>query len=181
MRTSIAAMVSWSALVLAAGCGSSSSTDTPVKGRGTLACNAWQTAICDWASKCSAPNAAACVDQANGVTCISDEKAQSCATAIAATGCTSVPAGCNLPDLPDPAPAQAACQKFVDTACSATMRCNSTISADSCQQQIKAALDCTQVNSVKLTFEQCISELTTLSCDASESPAICKGVLVSIQ
>ncbi len=169
------------AVALTVACGSSSSTPPATKGRGTPACNEWQTAICGWAAKCNSPTASICEDQAKGISCISDKLALDCATAIDATACTALPSGCNIFDLPDPAPAMAACHQFLDELCAAQVRCAPTTTAEQCHQALDPKTDCTKVIGVKLSFEQCISDIKALSCQASTSPASCTGALVSKQ
>jgi len=163
---------------LAIACSSPSPPSAP-KGRGSAACNEWQTAICAWASKCSSPTAATCQDQANSISCISDTKAADCATALNAASCTAFPSGCNLFDLPDPAPAMAACHQFLDELCAAQVRCAPATTLDQCHQLIDATVDCTKAIGVKLTFEQCIADIKALSCQMPTSPASCMGALVS--
>jgi hypothetical protein len=167
-------------LTTALACSSnSSSTGTPPKGRGTAACNAWQTAICSWAARCGSPTAAECQDQADAISCISDQKATDCANAFNAASCAAPPANCDIKDLPDPAPALAACHQFLDELCAAQVRCEPTTTADQCHQVVDAKTDCTKMIGVKLSFEQCISDIKALSCTATASPDSCKGALLS--
>lgn len=167
------------ASMMALACSSPSPSSNPPKGRGSPACNQWQTAICGWASKCGSPSAATCQDQANSIACISDQKAQDCANAFNSAACTSLPAGCDLRDLADPAPARMACQQFLDELCVAAMRCNPTTTAAQCDQQFASMINCTNAIGVKLTFEQCIADIKVLSCQATSSPPACTGALVS--
>src|SRR5262245_14180029 len=114
-RLVLTSLITFSTLALACG-----GPDTPApapKGRGTPACNQGQTAVCGWASRCGSPAAATCQDQANGITCASDQKASDCAAALNAASCLALPAGCQLRDLADPAPAAMACRQFLDELC----------------------------------------------------------------
>ena len=164
---------------LALACSSSSSGGAGgPKGRGTPACNQWQTAVCAFASKCNPSFAPMCQDQANGIACISDMKATDCATALNAASCMMPPAGCDLKDLADPAPAMAACNQFIDEVCNAMIRCDPTVMSATCHQQTAAQIDCTKVIGVKLSFEQCISELKSLACTATMAPMSCSGALL---
>jgi len=129
-------------------------------------------------SRCSVLNATQLQEQVNGVSCISDAKAQACADAFKEAPCTGVPAGCDQFAVADPAPALAACQKFIDTDCSRAMRCTPALTADACQAQSAASIDCSKAVGVKLSFEQCLSELGALSCQATTGPAVCNGALV---
>jgi hypothetical protein len=167
----------WATIALA--CGSGSSGGTPAKGRGSTACNQWQVAICAWASRCNSATAGECQEQANAISCISDQKATDCANAFNSASCGAPPAGCDIKDLPDPAPALAACQQFLDELCAAQIRCAPTTTAEQCHQVIDAQTDCSKMIGVKLSFEQCISEIRVLSCTATEAPASCKGALLS--
>jgi len=149
-----------------------------VTGRGTPACNTWQTAVCSFAARCSTAPAATCQEQATAISCISDQKAQDCAAALDAATCAMGPPGCDLKDLADPVPAQAACQQFIDETCAFGMRCDATLTLDSCRQQAATQVDCTKAIGAKLQFEQCISEIRALSCTAQAGPPSCSGALV---
>jgi hypothetical protein len=111
--------------------------------------------------------------------CKSDQQATDCANAFNAATCTSLPPGCQFLDLADPAPAVAACQQFIDETCVAQVRCEPGATSETCHQQASAKVDCTKVVGVKLSFEQCISELKTVACSATAAPASCVGALVS--
>jgi hypothetical protein len=175
-------MANRGALVLAAlalACSSSSSGGAAgPKGRGTPACNQWQIAVCAFASKCNPPFAPMCQDQANAIACTSDMKATDCATALNAASCTAPPTGCDLKDLADPAPAMAACNQFIDEVCNAQIRCDPTVTSAACHQQLATQVDCTKMIGVKLTFEQCISDLKSVACTATMAPASCSGALL---
>jgi hypothetical protein len=149
------------------------------KGRGSPACNQWQTAVCAWATKCGSPIGASCQDQANSITCTSDDKAQTCANTLNNAACTSPPVGCDLRDLADPAPAVAACNQFVDEVCAWSVRCDPSTTAESCRAQLMTTVDCTKVIGFKLGFEQCMTETKALACTATTLPMVCSGVLIS--
>jgi hypothetical protein len=105
-------------------------------------------------------------------------KATDCATALNAASCAAPPTGCDLRDLADPAPAMAACTQFIDAVCAAQIRCDPTVMSDVCHQQTAAQIDCTKVIGVKLSFEQCISDLKTIACTATTAPMSCSGALL---
>ena len=149
------------------------------KGRGTPACNQWQTAVCAFGTKCNSPIGAACQDQANAISCISDMKATDCANSLNAATCTAPPSGCDLRDLADPAPAIAACNQLIDEGCAAIVRCDSTVTSAACHTQYAAMIDCATMIGVKLTFEQCIAEVKALTCPATMAPMSCMGALLS--
>jgi hypothetical protein len=167
----------WATIAIASCSGSSGGT--PTKGRGSPACNQWQIAICGWASRCNSPSAGECQDQANAISCISDQKATDCANAWTSAACGAPPSGCDIKDLSDPAPALAACQQFLDELCATQVRCAPTTTAEQCHQVIDARTDCTKMIGAKLSFEQCITEIRALLCTATEPPASCMGALLS--
>src|SRR5262249_30632209 len=136
-RTAAAALLT---LTLSCSSPSNNGSSGPV-GRGTAACNQWQTAICGWVTRCGAPLGTACAEQADAISCISDQKAQDCATALNGAGCTAPPAGCDLSDLADPAPAITACNQFTDELCAFEVRCDSTVTSDACHAQAAMALN----------------------------------------
>jgi hypothetical protein len=176
-RAALGVLLSVSLLVA---CSSTSSGNgTPPKGRGTAACNGWQTAICSWASRCGSPTAAECQDQANAVSCISDQKANDCANAFNTASCAGPPSSCDIKDLADPAPAMASCQQFLDELCAAQVRCDPTVTAEQCHQVIDPKTDCSRMIGVKLSFEQCIADIRALQCTATAAPASCMGALLS--
>ena len=76
------------------------------------------------------------------------------------------------------APAMAACHQFIDEVCNAQVRCDPTVMSATCQAQTAAQIDCTKMIGVKLTFEQCISDLKTIACTATTAPASCSGALL---
>ncbi len=105
-------------------------------------------------------------------------KATDCATALNAASCMMPPAGCDLKDLADPAPAMAACNQFIDEVCNAMIRCDPTVMSATCHQQTAAQIDCTKVIGAKLSFEQCISDLKSIACTATTAPMSCSGALL---
>jgi hypothetical protein len=165
------------ATVLLGGCGPDSEDGGP-EPRGTPACHKWQGAVCNWMSRCGASTeqVSTCREQAAGITCTSDEAANACVTQLSGSSCAEPPVGCDIRDLADPTPALAACDQFVDALCSAAERCGqgkAECLADPTLQTV-----CVGVIGHKPTFEQCISELGTISCSASDGPAVCDGVIL---
>lgn len=160
------------------GCGDPDSDDNGPPGRGTPACQQWQVAACNWLSECggSTEQVSTCRDQASGITCVSDEAASNCVTELSANACTAAPVGCDIRDLADPAPALAACNQFVDAVCSAAERCGDS-KAD-CLAQPSVQNVCVGVIGHKPAFEQCIAELGSISCTATEGPPVCDGVIL---
>ena len=176
----------WAILAIASlssACSSSSNGSTYVrpKGRGSAACQAWQKAICDYATLDCKSNLTEqdCVNEYYGITCLSDTTAQSCATALDSATCTVMPANCNLQDIADPAPAIAACNGFIETACNASVACGAS-THDQCITEFQSALDCSTVNSLGLSYESCMSDVAKLSCNA-DLPASCQGIFIAIK
>ena len=168
-------------VTLALACSSGSSSPggpTGPKGRGTPACNQWQSAVCAWATMCNSPGATTCQEQANSISCSSDDKAQSCANLLASATCTTLPAGCDLRDLAKSAHHGQTCNQFIDAACVWNTRCDPATTTEACHAQLLTMVDCTKVIGIKLAFEQCMTEMKALTCDATTLPAVCNGVLL---
>lgn len=163
-------------VALGLGCSSGGGNGAPA-GRGTPACNQWQSAVCEWITKCQVSGAATTCEQLKGIACKSDAEAQRCATAVASASCTSPPANCNIADLADPVPAKKACEDFQAAACQRNEECQPG-TRDACLEQIKGTLDCSVVIGVALAYEQCMTEIKTVACTSTTGPDSCKGVLL---
>jgi hypothetical protein len=161
----------------ASGCGGEDDGYKRPPGRGSAACQAWQKAICDYiVLDCSAISEKECVENYYGVTCKSDATAQSCAAALANASCNAPPSGCDLFDMADPAPAVAACNAFVDTACQHIVGCSSQ-TLDACHAEASANLDCSAALAYTPSYETCLSDIPAQACDAPDAPASCEGVI----
>jgi hypothetical protein len=166
---------------LASGCGSKDETPEP-PGRGSAACNEWQRALCGWAQGCGAAAdvVAECKRQVRGINCKSDELASNCATALSGGACTATTAaGCDIRDLADPVPAQAACSELVGSLCDAFERCGQQDKA-SCVAEQGPAL-CDNALGVGLSLDSCQSELRTLACSAASLPNSCEDLVLQDQ
>ncbi len=177
----------WAALAVASlsyACGGGSDSKGYVRptGRGSAACQAWQKALCDYATLECKSNLTeqTCVNEYYGISCLSDATAQSCATALESATCTTMPANCNVPDIADPTPAFDACNEYIDTMCTQAAACGA-VTHDQCVTDAQNSMDCSTVNSVGLNYETCIDDLKHLSCTAAALPTSCKGVIISIQ
>lgn len=164
--------------VLVVGCSSSSSDDAP-KGRGSAACQKWQSTLCGWAKKCgvSAAQVAQCNEQARGVTCKSDELANSCTATLQSDSCSTAAVGCDIRDLADPAAAETACAGYLDAVCTSVERCGGATKADCLADPALAAV-CPGAIAYTLDYEACLSQIKTVSCTAETLPAICTGVIL---
>jgi hypothetical protein len=172
------------AILLPAGCssegtggGGGGGSSAPL-GRGTLACNQWQQAFCDWVGRCNPPAQSECETQAPAIQCTTDQAAQTCADQIKASDCTTFPAGCQLLDLADPAPAIQACNDFIDALCTRSEECEPG-SRDACVTDVTSTIDCSAAIGFKLSYEQCISQVRTLDCAATQLPTSCDRVIVT--
>jgi len=147
-------------------------------GRGSAACQAWQKAFCDFAAvECGLTTEASCVDTYYAVSCNSDANAQNCATQLDNSTCNmGMPAGCNLTDLADPAPAVTACNNMLTAYCAKGASCGKT-TADACLALMQSQLDCTKAIGYTANYESCMSGIANLACTASASPATCDGVI----
>ena len=176
----LAALTCLSALVLA-GCPDDSDGEGPV-GRGTAACQDWQDAICDFgAGRCGALDRARCDEQYQGVTCRSDSAASDCSNAFNTAPCTGAPAGCDLSDIADPAPAQQACEALVARVCERQMECDAATTIESCTTMLLMALPCDTAIAYTLAYESCLTAIDTASCTAASLPDVCAGSIKALQ
>lgn len=152
--------------LLAAGCGDDASE--VASGRGSVACQDWQDAICDFgADECGLTDRARCDSQYQGVVCRDDAQASACANDLNAASCLAPPQGCDIRDLADPAPAQAACTTLLSAICERNARCSgSTIDTERCiaAQEIVLSFDCAQALSIDLRYEHCLELLQDPAC-----------------
>jgi hypothetical protein len=170
------AMAVHAVFALAVGCSGDSGDNGQHAGRGSPACNEWQSALCGWAVRCPVPGGGTC-DQVKAIACKSDAEAKRCAEALSAASCSSPPSNCDVRDIADPAPAQKACNDFVSVSCDWTEKCQPG-TRDACLQQAKEVLNCSLVIGVTLAYEQCMSEIPGLACTNTDGPPSCKGVLL---
>lgn len=158
----------------------------PANARGTDACHAWQKAICNYAGKCGTIAQCSCIEQAQSITCVSDDEATRCTQALASASCTATAdlSGCDLAAMADPAPAVMACQDYVTAACSADERCGGD-SASDCEANSMGIgsdqIDCTKAIGAQPSLDDCINELGTLACSAASLPKSCENALLLSQ
>jgi hypothetical protein len=146
-------------------------------GRGTAACQAWQKSMCDLVVKCGGLSERECVDNFYGMSCLSDSVAQSCATSLASASCAGIPAGCDVPDVVDPAPAVAACNALIAATCQRGVDCGGTTMA-ACTSEAAASLDCSTAMAYTLDYEKCMSQIGALACTATALPDSCTSVIL---
>jgi hypothetical protein len=171
-------------LVCAGGCGGTSgdggaSGSPTTVGRGSAACQTWQTAICKFVVGCGLSTQSSCDDNYKAIACKSDAVATGCAEKFHSATCTTAPSGCDLSDVGDPAPAIAACNKYLDSVCAGETRCAGT-SAGDCHAKVAALVDCSQAIGVTAAFDTCIHELQTLSCTTQADPQACHGAIKTL-
>jgi len=168
------------ALLLVGGCSGSSNDDDDddgsVNGAGSPTCQQWQTSICNFAERCGG-NAALCREQAPGIACLSDAEAQRCTAEFEAAACTSLPTGCDFSDIADPAPAIDKCNAFIQAICSRGEECEPGTQQD-CLTQAAGSLNCAAAIGIKPSFDQCLSEVAVLDCEATSAPVSCQGVVL---
>jgi hypothetical protein len=145
-------------------------------GRGSAACNKWQSALCGWASRCQSGSAVQLCNQAKGITCQNNAAAEACSSSLASSACTEFPTGCQPLDQANPAPAQAACNGFLEAVCRRQDECMPG-SFDSCLTQLRGMVNCSLAVGFQLGYEECLAQIGALACDASDLPAICEDVL----
>ena len=146
--------------------------EPPAGERGTAECKRWHAALCDYASECGAYSHCTCVDQASAIACTSDAQATACVEQIESASCSEPPFGCDLVDLADRGVAQAGCEQFITTICGAQQRCTGD-DPTTCAAEVRVQVDCTLAVGLKPAFDQCITELQTLACSATEAPESC--------
>jgi hypothetical protein len=163
-----------------AGCSGSSNDDDDDgggNGVGTASCAQWQTGICDFIQRCGG-DPTSCRDQAPAIACSSDAEAERCADEFENATCDGTfPAGCDLTEIVDPAPAVAKCNTFVETVCNRSEECEPGSKAD-CVADVDASLDCASALGAKPAYDQCIMEIAVIECTASAGPASCQGVFL---
>jgi len=166
--------LAWIALVMAC---SDDSTSAP-PGRGSAACNEWQSAYCGLVAKCQGANSLC--EQVKGITCKSDTEAKQCADAINGAACMPPPAGCDVGAIADTAPAKKMCEDFNAAFCKRFDECQPG-SLDTCVAETKMALNCEKVIGATLAYETCMSEIPKIVCTTPSLPDVCKGVLLVAQ
>jgi hypothetical protein len=179
MRRVSGVLAVWAIAVgFAGGCGGSTGTSGggsgAATGRGSAACQDWQKAVCGFIVGCGAATQSTCDGNYQTIACKSDAQAASCTAKFRSATCQTPPAGCDLSDLGDPAPAVKACNDYLDAACKANERCSGTAAAD-CRATVGGGIDCSKAIGVGLSFETCMSELGSMSCSAGTFPTACKG------
>ncbi len=169
--------------VVPLGCYGGSNDDSDSTGNtttsGTEACQSWQRAICDWVARCGG-DATECRDQAPAVTCLSDAEAQRCAAGFDSASCSAPPSACDLGDIADPQPAIDGCNAFISALCDRSEECEAG-SHDTCVSTNSSSLDCSTAVGLKPSYDQCMSEISTLACDATMLPDPCRAVVLLLQ
>ena len=163
-------------LSLVPGCGDE--PDDPPAGRGSAACHEWQSAYCGLLGNCQAANAAC--DQVKAITCKSDVEARRCATVLNTPTCEAPPTSCDFPAIADPAPAQKACEDFQKAVCARNDQCQPG-TREACLEQLNGTLTCAKAVGVALSFEQCLTDIGKIACEATSAPDSCKAVILVLQ
>lgn len=147
-------------------------------GRGSTACQAWQKAVCDFAAvRCGIVAETVCVDTYYSITCNSDATAQSCTSAIQAATCTTgLPAGCNIDDLVDPAPAVTACDNLLTAVCNKVAECGGG-TVEACVTKQQTQTDCSTAVGYTARYEVCLSDVSKMTCTTASQPASCENVI----
>ena len=155
-------------------------SDGQLVGRGSAACNEWQSAYCGLLVKCQSPNANALCEQVRGISCKSDTDATQCADLINATGCAAPPAVCDVGGIADPAPAKKACEDFNAAFCERFDECQPG-SLATCLAEVKMSLNCDTIIGISAGFEACMSQIPQMACSNPMLPEVCRGVLLAGQ
>jgi hypothetical protein len=174
-KTGVVGRLALAGIALVMACSDSPSPATP--GRGSAACNEWQTAYCGFAMKCNANNVNTICDQVKAFACKSDTEAKRCADAINAASCTAPPAGCDALDIADPAPAKKACEDYRTAFCKRIDECQPG-SMDACVAEFNKTLMCEKAIGVAAGYEACMPEIPKLVCANVTLPDVCRGILI---
>jgi hypothetical protein len=158
-----------------AGSGGTAASSSP--GRGSTACQSWQTAVCKLVVSCGLLSQSSCDDNYKGIACKSDTQASDCAKKFQSAACSSPPSACDISDLVDTAPAIASCNQYLDAVCAQTTRCSPTTTAAACHAEVAAQVDCSKAAGVSTSFETCLHELGALSCTSQTAPKSCDGAI----
>jgi hypothetical protein len=141
----------------------------------TDGCHEWQRAVCDWTERCGG-DAVRCREQAPAISCLCDAHAYRCSTDIDAAACSDAPPNCDLAQIADPEPAIAACNVLLAAVCDRAEECQAS-TREGCMTETSATLDCTLAVAVMPQYEQCLGEISQLSCDL-ETPVSCQRVIL---
>jgi hypothetical protein len=166
------------AIACAVGCGGSDeggSSGQPSSR--SPACQKFQAATCDFASRCAAASKDQCLTLARATFCTSDEEAESCAATLNESSCTDDPP-CRTTTI-DKAKPMALCNQYLEAACSYIRSCDSTVTADECQSEVSSRIDCSTVVAATESIDECLDQLATTSCNPLAIPDACKGSLLS--
>jgi len=144
--------------------------------RGSVDCQAWQRAFCDFASdRCGVLGREPCDEQNAGVVCQDDTHARTCADAFQDAPCGRAPAGCEVADIADRRAAAAACERFFTGLCESNTRCGLFESLQECLTTPPFAFDCDRALSISPNLDRCLSLLEQRRCD--QDVPLCDGIV----
>jgi hypothetical protein len=148
-------------------------------GRGSVACNGWQDAICDYAVGCGAMTRQNCTAQYQAVTCKSDDTASQCATEFRQSSCGRAPASCDIDGIADPGPAARACDQLIQGYCQRSVMCGVSDTQEAClATPTVQGIDCGKAIAFRLAFEECFQAVETLDCSLLQLPSVCNNVII---
>ncbi len=183
MRNRFELFVLMGAVAMSA-CGDDSGGDSGPPGRGSVACQDWQDAICDFAVGCGAVDRTTCDSQYKGVECLSDQEASECSNAFNDADCAGPPLACDISDIADPAPAVDKCNTFMQRTCELQNECSDQFATlDECLTALEAAsgLSCEDAIAVELGYEDCLAALDGLDCRSAIMLDQCEGVIRALR
>lgn len=151
---------------------------TPMTARGEPAesgCAAWRSASCSYFSRCGKAGAS-CAEQFGAIQCRSETESELCAAQLRNAKCGAAPSECQPGVIANSVSAVAGCHQYVDAACASAAHCGFDSSTADCLAM--EPLDCSRAVGIIASFDQCLGDLKSVSCQSWVPPDACKGVVV---
>ncbi len=137
-------------------------------GRGSEACQSWQSAVCDRVERCetSEPAGRDCEVHYGSFVCRSDEIAQECADAYADAGCSDPPEECGIAEVVNPKPAVEGCLALLEAYCRNFVACELPRAAtqEDCLEAYGENFICDNAVGLYPWFEECLDRVPQLPC-----------------
>ena len=163
----------------ASACGAEDSEPEPIPTTASGSCEEWQDAFLDFASRCGlVSNVRSLEEVVRTIHCGSDATAVACAEQLGSAECSEAGAsGCKESDMADEAAAEARCTDVSQAFCEAAVRCGQFGTVEACLVAGGTGIDCTTAIGWTYRFEECVSILGTVDCNATALPSACEEVI----